>query len=125
METIELALKVITAVVAVTGGVVAIISLMQKWVSDRRTASWARLQWALDKTTSDNDHEQMLGWLMLDVLVKDEVKDRSDQAVAHSLMAYMDTIDVQFVLPHPTADAGTPQEVTNDAPMPQPPRQGR
>lgn len=124
MDTIELALKVITAVVAVTGGVVAIINLMQKWANDRRTASWARLQWALDKTTSDNDHEQMLGWLMLDVLVKDEVKDRRDRAVADSLMAYMDTIDVQFVLPQPTNDADAPQEVTHDAPMP-PPRQGR
>lgn len=60
-------------IAAVIAGVIALLTLRQRQVADDRSEWWRRTQWALDKATSLNVDEKILGMDTLAVLADSEL----------------------------------------------------
>lgn len=89
-ETLNVAKSAATAVVGLVAASVAVDSLHQKRNTDDRDAALARLQWAMDLTTSDFERERNLGWNLLAGLVRKPGLLADDTELAQSLQEYVD-----------------------------------
>ena len=78
-----------TAVVGLVAASVAVDSLRQKRNADDRDAALARLQWAMDLTTSELERERNLGWNLLSGLVLTPGLLAEDTGLAKSIQDYV------------------------------------
>ncbi|MGV0870516.1 hypothetical protein [Corynebacterium kalidii] len=76
------ALQLIVAIVAV---IVAVATIRQKRRADNRAAWWARLQWTLDKITSDDPVDQAAGFRLLPIVTKASLDSADDEQLAAAI----------------------------------------
>lgn len=89
-ETLSTAKSAATAVVGLVAASVAVDSLRQKRNADDRDAALARLQWAMDLTTSEFERERDLGWNLLAGLVRKPGLLTDEAGLAQSIRKYVD-----------------------------------
>ena len=89
-ETFSIAKSAATAVVGLVAASVAVDSLRQKRNADDQDAALARLQWAMDLTTSDLERERDLGWDLLAGLIRTPGLLAIDEGLTRSIRKYVD-----------------------------------
>lgn len=82
-----------TVAVAIFAAIIARGTLNQKRESDERNRWWERMQWALDKYTSDNLTEQYMATEVFTALIKD--RPRGDKRLAETIDVLVDKLDRQ------------------------------
>ena len=88
-DSLNIAKGAPTAVVGLVAASVAVDSLRQKRNADDRDAALARLQWAMDLTTSELERERNLGWNLLSGLVLTPGLLAEDAGLAKSIQDYV------------------------------------
>ncbi|WP_312980600.1 hypothetical protein [Corynebacterium sp.] len=86
------ALQLIVAIVAV---VVAVATIRQKRRADNRAAWWARLQWTLDKITSPDEDDQMVGFRLLPVVTEASLDSPDDKQLAKAIKELGDDLTTE------------------------------
>ena len=79
----------ISAAVALTAALAALYgvrsTVRQKELSDRRAEWWRRATWALDKTASGTEYDQLIGWQVLRCLLASELATPTESAIIEAL----------------------------------------
>jgi len=106
-----------TALTAAVALIVGVSTIRQKSHNDRREQWWKRVQWALDKATSDSDAEQGVAFAALTEMLKDDTATRAD---ATMLVATVRSLGVlSHLLPDSDITVADMAEslITEDAPL--------
>lgn len=85
--TWDTTLRLIQVIVAIFALVLAFRTLRQKRESDDRQAWWSRLEWALDKISSEDNLEQAMGNTLLEPIIKSIKKRKGDEYIAAEVNA--------------------------------------
>lgn len=93
LRVLQLVASVITVGVAFYAAKTARNTLEQKRDSDERNRWWERMQWTLDKYTSDNLTEQYMATEVFTALIKD--RPSGDERLAETIDVLVDKLDQQ------------------------------
>lgn len=93
LRGLQLVASVITVGVAFYAAKTARNTLEQKRDSDERNRWWERMQWTLDKYTSDNLTEQYMATEVFTALIKD--RPSGDERLAETIDVLVDKLDQQ------------------------------
>lgn len=93
LRGLQLVASVITVGVAFYAAKTARNTLEQKRDSDERNRWWERMQWTLDKYTSDNLTEQYMATEVFRALIKD--RPSGDERLAETIDVLVDKLDRQ------------------------------
>lgn len=93
IRVLQLVASVVTVGVAFYAAKTARNTLEQKRDSDERNRWWERMQWTLDKYTSDNLTEQYMATEVFTALIKD--RPSGDKRLAETIYVLVDKLDRQ------------------------------
>lgn len=79
----------VTLIVGSTAAVGVIVTWQQKNRADRRSEWWRRVTWALERTFSEDQNQQELGWSVLDTLVASTLATKDDQRIVQIMSVHV------------------------------------
>lgn len=78
-------LRLVQILVAVVGIAAAVVTVRQKTRSDNRAEWWRRYTWATEQSFEETEHQQLVGWVNLDVLSHSRLATKTEWEVVQAL----------------------------------------
>lgn len=85
----------VTLIVGIAATTGVVITWRQKNTADRRSEWWRRTIWALERTLSSDNTEALLGWTMLNTLLRSTLATRDDAEIVQAIAEHAATSDRQ------------------------------